>query len=175
MDTARGHAAPLLVVMGVAGSGKTTFGAALARRLRVPFADADDFHPPANIAKMSAGVPLDDADRLPWLRAIGAWLAEHADGGGVVTCSALRRAYRDLLREQAPEATFVHLHGDREVVRRRVAERTDHFMPASLVDSQFDTLEPLGPDERGLVLDLDAPVDALIDAYLEAAPPPSTR
>ncbi|GAA4102614.1 MULTISPECIES: gluconokinase [Actinomadura] len=170
MDTARGPAAPLLVVMGVAGSGKTTFGAALAQRLGVPFADADDFHPPGNIAKMSAGLPLDDADRLPWLRAIGVWLAGHAPGGGVVTCSALRRAYRDLLREKAPQVTFVHLHGDREVVRRRVAARPGHFMPASLVDSQFDTLEPLGPDERGIVLDLDASVEALVDAYLDAAP-----
>jgi gluconokinase len=162
-------AAPLLVVIGVSGSGKTTFGAALSQRLRVPFADADDFHPPANIAKMSAGIPLDDADRLPWLRAIGAWLAGHARSGGVVSCSALKRAYRDLLRERAPDVSFVHLHGDPEVVRRRVAGRPGHFMPASLVDSQYQTLEPLEPSERGIVLDLDAPLDELVDAYLAAA------
>ncbi|MFC5745243.1 gluconokinase [Actinomadura rugatobispora] len=167
--------APLLVVMGVAGSGKTTFGTALSRRLGVAFADADDFHGPANIAKMSAGVPLDDADRLPWLRAIAAWLAEHARTGGVVTCSALKRGYRDLFRERTPEVAFVHLHGDPEAVRRRVAARPGHFMPASLVDSQFQTLEPLGPDEHGIVLDLDAPVERLVDAYLAAASPGRTR
>lgn len=159
-------AAPLLVVMGVSGSGKTTFGVTLGQRLRVPFADADDFHGPANIAKMSAGIPLDDTDRLPWLRAIGAWLAGHAQSGGVVGCSALKRAYRDLLRECAPSVGFVHLHGEREVVRRRVASRPGHFMPASLVDSQYRTLEPLEPDERGVVLDLDASPDDLANAYL---------
>jgi len=157
----------LIVVMGVTGSGKTTVGAALAQRLRVPFGDADDFHSAANVAKMSAGVPLDDDDRLPWLRAIGAWLAAHRDGGGVVSCSALRRSYRDVLREAAPDVTFVHLHGDRDTIRRRVAGRPGHFMPESLVASQFDTLEPLGPDERGMVLDLDRPVDELVDAAVE--------
>ncbi|MQY06532.1 gluconokinase [Actinomadura macrotermitis] len=167
---ASAQAAPLLVVMGVSGSGKTTFGAELARRLGVPFADADDFHTPAGIAKMSAGVPLDDEDRLPWLRAIGAWLAGHARDGGVAGCSALKRSYRDLLREYAPDVAFVHLHGAPEIVRRRVAERPGHFMPASLVDSQFQTLEPLEPGERGLVLDLDAPLDDLVAAYLAAAP-----
>lgn len=154
----------LVVVMGVSGSGKSTVGEALARRLHVPYADADEFHSAANIAKMSAGIPLDDADRLPWLRAIGAWLAEHTDTGAVVTCSALRRAYRDTLREQAPDVEFVHLDGDRETVRRRVAGRDGHFMPESLVDSQFATLEPLGADERGVVLDLAAPVDDLVAA-----------
>ncbi len=154
----------LVVVMGVTGSGKSTVGAALATRLGVPFADADDFHPPANVAKMSAGVPLDDADREPWLRAIGEWLAARAGTGGVVSCSALRRAYRDALREHAPDAYFVHLHGDRETVRRRVAGRAGHFMPTSLVESQFAALEPLGEDERGVVLPLDTPVDDLVEA-----------
>jgi gluconokinase len=150
-----------VVVMGVTGSGKSTVGAALARRLGVPFADADDFHPPANVAKMSAGVPLDDEDRWPWLRSIGRWLA---DRDGVVSCSALRRAYRDVLREQAPDVRFVHLAGDRETVRRRVAGRAGHFMPSSLVASQFAALEPLGEDEHGVVLPLDAPVDDLVEA-----------
>ncbi|GAA2100725.1 gluconokinase [Actinomadura alba] len=169
-------APPLVVIMGVSGSGKTVVGGALAERLGVPFADADDFHSPANIAKMSAGTPLDDTDRLPWLRAIGAWLAGHAATGGVAGCSALKRAYRDVLRESAPQVTFLHLHGDPEVVRRRVAGRATHFMPASLVASQFQTLEPLQPDENGIVLDLGRPVGDLVDAFLAArstqAPPP---
>lgn len=164
---------PLLTVMGVSGSGKTTVGAALAQRLRVPYADADDFHPPENVAKMSAGVPLDDTDRLPWLRAIGAWQAGHAAGGGVISCSALRRSYRDVLREAAPGQLFVHLAGPPEVVARRVAGRPGHFMPASLVQSQFATLEPLGDDEHGLVLDLDLPVDDLVEAYLAATTSPA--
>jgi gluconokinase len=157
----------LIVVMGVSGSGKTTTGTELARRLRVPFADADEFHPAANIAKMSAGVPLDDADREPWLAAIAGWLAEHADGG-VVTCSALKRAFRDRLRAAAPDAYFVHLAGAAEVVAARVAARTEHFMPVGLVASQFAALEPLAPDERGLVLDLDQPVGAIADAVVDA-------
>jgi gluconokinase len=158
----------LIVVMGVSGSGKTTTGAALARRLRVPFADADDFHPAANVAKMSAGVPLDDTDREPWLAAIARWLAGHADGG-VVTCSALKRAFRDRLRAAAPNAYFVHLAGDAEVVAARVAARTGHFMPVGLVASQFAALEPLEPDEHGLVLDLGQPVEVLVDTCLAAA------
>jgi gluconokinase len=161
--------APLLVVMGVTGSGKTTVGAALAQRLRVPFADADDFHSEANIAKMSAGIPLDDSDRSPWLRAIGGWLAGHVTTGGVVACSALKRWYRDILRTAAPSVAFVHLAGEPSVVQRRVAGRPGHFMPASLVDSQFATLEPLEPNERGIVLDLSMSVDELVDAYLAAA------
>ncbi|GAA4228492.1 gluconokinase [Streptosporangium album] len=168
-------AAPLLVVMGVTGSGKTTVGAALGQRLRVPYADADDFHSEANVAKMSAGIPLDDGDRLPWLEAIGSWLAEHVVTGGVVSCSALKRAYRDVLRRSAPTVSFVHLDGAEEVVRRRVAGRPGHFMPASLVASQFETLEPLGPDEHGVVLDLGLPVDDLVEAYLASAPPLRTR
>src|SRR3982750_1482905 len=107
---------PPVVVMGVSGSGKSTVGAALAQRLRVPFADADDFHPLANIAKMTAGHALDDTDRHPWLEAIGEWLAAHAEGGGVMSCSALKRAYRDQLRRHAPAVEFLHLHGTREVI-----------------------------------------------------------
>lgn len=153
---------PLVTVMGVSGSGKTTVGAALAQRLHVPFADADDFHPAANVANMSAGVPLEDLDRLPWLQTIGAWLADHAATGAVVSCSALKRWYRTILREAAPGQFFVHLDGSPEVVARRVAGRPGHFMPAGLVDSQFRTLEPLEADERGVVLPLDLPVDDLV-------------
>lgn len=160
--------APLLVVMGVSGSGKSTVGAALAQRLGVPFEDADDLHPPANIAKMSAGIPLDDDDRHPWLETIGAWLAAHDGHGGVVSCSALKRAYRDQLRAHAARAVFVHLHGTREVIARRQASRPGHFMPASLLDSQFDTLEPLGDDEAGVVIDVDQTVDAIVQQYVDS-------
>ena len=148
--------------MGVSGSGKSTVGAALAQRLRVPFGDADDFHPEANIAKMTAGHALNDEDRKPWLRAIGEWLSSHPDGG-VVTCSALKRDYRDQLREHCPAVEFVHLYGDREVVARRQATRPGHFMPASLLDSQFETLEQLEDDERGFVVDVANSVDQIVE------------
>jgi gluconokinase len=164
---------PLVVVMGVTGSGKTTVGEALARRLGLEFADADDFHPESNVAKMAAGTPLDDEDRHPWLQIIGAWLALHTATGGVISCSALKRSYRDLLRAGSSRVTFVHLHGPREVVAARVAGRPGHFMPASLVDSQLATLEPLEADEPGLQLDLDAPVGQIIDRYLHAHPHPT--
>jgi gluconokinase len=159
-------APPLVVVMGVSGSGKTTVGAALAQRLRVPFADADDFHPAANIAKMSAGIPLDDDDRRPWLEAIAAWLLAHDPSGGVASCSALKRSYRDILRTGSARTFFLHLHGDRDVLAQRVAARPAHFMPAALIDSQFATLEPLERDELGAVLDVSLPVDELDDRAL---------
>ncbi|KRB78242.1 gluconate kinase [Nocardioides sp. Root190] len=158
---------PLVVVMGVSGSGKSTVGAALAQRLRVSFEDADDLHPAANIAKMSAGIALDDADRLPWLETIGRWLAGQDGSGGVISCSALKRAYRDQIRAHAPRALFVHLHGTREVIARRQASRPGHFMPASLLDSQFDTLEPLAEDEAGLVIDVDQSVDQVVQQFLQ--------
>lgn len=151
----------LVVVMGVTGSGKSTVGMALAERLGVPFADADDFHSPENVAKMRAGTPLDDNDRLPWLRTIAAWLREQRDA--VVTCSALKRAYRDILREGAPDVLFLHLDGDKETVRQRVAGRAGHFMPESLVDSQFAALEPLAADEHGVVVDFARPVAEIVD------------
>ncbi|MEO9329609.1 gluconokinase [Gordonia aurantiaca] len=158
-----------VVVMGVSGSGKSTVGAALAQRLRVPFADADDFHSPENIAKMSSGQPLDDDDRRPWLEAIGTWLAEHADGG-VMSCSALKRAYRDLLREHVPTVTFAHLDGTLGVIARRQASRPGHFMPTALLQSQFDTLEPLAAAERGLTVDVDQSVDDIVDELVGALP-----
>lgn len=156
----------LLVVMGVSGSGKSTVGAALAQRLRVPFADADDFHPEANIAKMSAGIALDDHDRRPWLDAIGEWLAAHPDGG-VMSCSALKRSYRDRLRHHASNVVFLHLAGTPEVLARRMAGRPGHFMPASLLHSQLATLEPLEPDEHGDTLDVDQSVDDLVQQYVD--------
>lgn len=158
-----GTAPPLVVVMGVSGSGKSTVGAALAQRLHVPFGDADDFHPEANIEKMAAGHALDDEDRAPWLAAIGQWLAERATtNGGVVTCSALKRRYRDRIVADAPDAVFVHLAGSRETIARRQASRPGHFMPASLLDSQFATLEDLEADENGFAVDIGQPVDDIV-------------
>jgi gluconokinase len=162
---------PVVVVMGVSGSGKSAVGAALAQRLRVPFADADDFHPPANITKMTAGQALDDDDRQPWLEAIGEWLdAAHPDGG-VMSCSALRRKYRDQLRRHAPDVEFLHLEGSPEVIGRRQASRPGHFMPASLLASQFATLEPLEPDEHGQVIDVDQSIDAIVQQYVDGHGP----
>lgn len=154
-----------IVVMGVSGSGKSTVGAALAQRLRVPFADADDFHPDANIAKMSAGHPLDDDDRYPWLESIGEWLAQHSDGG-VMSCSALKRKYRDQLRRHCPDIEFLHLAGTMETIGRRQASRPGHFMPANLLESQFRTLEPLESDERGIAIDVDQSIDSIIESYV---------
>lgn len=155
-----------VVVMGVSGSGKSTVGAALAQRLRVPFADADDFHPPANIKKMTAGQPLNDDDRYPWLEAIGEWLAVRCGDGGVMSCSALKRKYRDQLRRHCPEAVFLHLAGSLEVIGRRQASRPGHFMPASLLASQFETLEPLESDEGGVNIDVDQDIDSIVESYL---------
>jgi gluconokinase len=160
-----------IVVMGVSGSGKSTVGAAVAQRLGVPFADADDFHPPANIAKMKAGIPLDDDDRYPWLEAIGRWLAERCREGGVMSCSALKRKYRDQLRRHCPQTEFVHLSGSPEVIAARQASRPGHFMPASLMASQFATLEPLAPDERGMTLDVTHDIDSIVESYLAQAHP----
>ncbi|MEU0950988.1 gluconokinase [Streptomyces niveus] len=144
----------VVVVMGVAGTGKTTVGPLLAAALGVPYAEGDDFHPPANIAKMSAGTPLDDDDRLPWLDAIGRWAHGRAGLGGVVSSSALKRAYRDRLRAAAPDAVFLHLTGDRALIEHRMAGRKGHFMPTALLDSQFATLQPLGDDEAGVAVDV---------------------
>lgn len=147
-------AAPLVVVMGVSGSGKSTVGALLAERLGVPFADADDLHPPANVAKMAAGQPLDDDDRAPWLALVGRELAGARSTGIVMACSALRRRYRDLIRDAAPETVFVHLHGSRELLAERMGARTGHFMPTALLDSQLATLEEPG-DEEGVTVGIE--------------------
>ena len=155
-----------IVVMGVSGSGKSTVGAALAQRLRVPFADADDFHPPANIDKMTTGQALNDDDRYPWLEAIGEWLAARCADGGVMSCSALKRKYRDQLRRHCPNTIFLHLAGTPEVIGRRQASRPGHFMPASLLVSQFDTLEPLQRDEGGVTVDVDQDIDSIVESYL---------
>ncbi|RAJ71727.1 carbohydrate kinase (thermoresistant glucokinase family) [Streptomyces sp. Amel2xB2] len=156
------------VVMGVAGTGKTTVGALLAEALGAPYAEADSFHPPANVAKMTAGRPLDDSDREPWLDAIGAWASQQAESGGVVSCSALKRAYRDRLRAAAPHVFFVHLTGDRSLIARRMEQRRDHFMPLTLLDSQFAALEPLQPDEAGAAVPVGAGPEAVTRRALTA-------
>ncbi|MEU8824101.1 gluconokinase [Streptomyces sp. NPDC048636] len=161
------HSPPVVVVMGVSGTGKTTVGPLLADLLGVAYAEADDFHPPANIAKMSAGIPLDDADRAPWLDAIGAWARDHADHGGVVSCSALKRDYRDRLRAANPEAVFVHLTGDRARIAERMKARKGHFFSGELLESQLATLEPLEPDENGVAVDI-SPDPAAIAARAAA-------
>jgi gluconokinase len=140
----------ILIVAGVAGCGKSTVGALLAGRLRWRFADADTFHPEANVAKMRAGVPLTDADREPWLHAITDWMDERIAAGesAVITCSALKRAYRDELLAGRPMVTMVFLQVSRELLERRLMARTDHFFPEKLLDSQLAVLEPPGPGER---------------------------
>lgn len=144
----------VVVVMGVAGTGKSTIGPLLAARLGVPYAEGDDFHPQASIDKMSAGVPLDDADRWPWLDAVGAWAEGWHGLGGVVGCSALKRSYRDRLRAAAPGLVFVHLTGSRRLIEDRMALRRGHFMPPALLGSQFATLQPLDADEAGIAVDV---------------------
>ncbi|MCW8086708.1 gluconokinase [Sabulicella glaciei] len=149
-----------VLVMGVSGSGKSTLGALLAQRLGLPFADADAFHPEANIRKMSAGNPLSDDDRWPWLDALGAWLAAQ-ERGGVIGCSALKRSYRDRLRGHAPGLLVVHPYGDFALIAARQAARPSHFMPPALMESQFRTLEPPTPEEGALGLDVADPPEAL--------------
>lgn len=156
---------PAVVVMGVAGSGKTTIARLLAQRLDVPFADADDFHTDQAKAKMAAGQPLTDEDRQPWLERLADWIRQDSDGC-VLACSALRRAYRDVLRTGNDGLAFLHLAGDPTVVTDRVGHRRRHYMPASLVKSQYDTLEPLGPDENGMTVDLAAKPAEIVEAFL---------
>jgi carbohydrate kinase (thermoresistant glucokinase family) len=153
-----------LVVMGVSGCGKTTVGERLAAVLGWPFDEGDRYHPPANIAKMSARVPLSDDDRWPWLRALAGRIAEHERAGesSVMSCSSLKRAYRDLLRGGAPRVRFLHLHGDKAVLAERLAARSEHFFPATLLDSQYAALEPLAPDEDGVVVDVALDPDAQV-------------
>ncbi|MGA5422262.1 gluconokinase [Streptomyces lavendulocolor] len=159
---------PVVVVMGVAGTGKTTIGPLVAERLGVPYAEGDDFHPEANIAKMSVGVPLDDDDRWPWLDAIGRWAHGRAGLGGVVSSSALKRAYRDRLRTAAPGAVFLHLTGDRALIEERMAARRGHFMPTALLDSQFAALQPLGDDEAGVTVDVSGGPEDIADRAVAA-------
>lgn len=153
-----------IVVMGVSGSGKSTVAEGVSAALGLPFAEADRFHPPENVAKMSAGIPLEDADRWPWLSDLAAWMSAQAAEGQstVMACSALRRAYRDVLRSGAPGLQFVHLDGPADLIAARMSARPDHFMPTALLASQVATLEPLEADEDGVVLSLRHDPDSLV-------------
>jgi len=153
-----------IVVGGVSGVGKTTVAQALAMRIRAPFIDADDLHPAANVRKMSSGIPLDDDDRMPWLDAVGRALAANATV--VIACSALRRRYRDRLREWVPDVVSVQLHAERTLLGARMIARSGHFMPASLLDSQLELLEPLALDEPGCIVDASDPVERVIERIL---------
>jgi carbohydrate kinase (thermoresistant glucokinase family) len=166
-----GPQAPLiLVVMGVSGSGKTTVGERLAARLGWPYQEGDALHPPANVAKMRSGTPLDDADRWPWLAAIAAridaWRA--AGSPGIVTCSALKRRYRDVLVGDRPDVRLVYLKGSRDGIGARLSARRDHYMPATLLQSQFEALEEPGPDERPITVAVDGTPDEIVDKVLRA-------
>ncbi|MEU8248339.1 gluconokinase [Nonomuraea sp. NPDC048916] len=167
-----------IVVMGVSGVGKTTVAHAISELSGLRFAEADDFHTEENVARMRAGIPLDDADRWPWLRDLASWMAaRHAEGvSTVLACSALKRSYRDVLRQGPPDVEFVHLDGASELIRDRLTRRTGHYMSAGLLDSQQAILEPLGPDESGIVLSAEPPPDELAMAVmtrlgLPSAPP----
>jgi carbohydrate kinase (thermoresistant glucokinase family) len=164
----------MIVVMGVAGSGKSTIGTMLARRLNWEFADADSFHPASNVEKMSRGVPLTDEDRGPWLEAIAAWMDGLTRDGrhGIVACSALKRAYRRLLVGGRKEIRIIYLKGEKDLIAARMAARSGHFMPVGLLDSQFRTLEEPGPEEDPLVVSIDAPPQEMVETILLKLDPP---
>lgn len=160
--------APVLVVMGVSGAGKTTVASALAEQLGWLRAEGDDLHPAENRAKMAAGIPLDDDDRWPWLARVHEWIVARADAGepGIITCSALTVPYRDRLR--GPSVIFVHLNGAASVVGRRHAARANHFMPASLLSSQFTALEPLRDDEQSISVGIVEPPNVIAAGVIAA-------
>ncbi len=159
------RSASALIVMGVSGAGKSTIGEALARRLGWRYEDGDKFHPPGNVAKMSAGQPLTDDDRWPWLQAIADEIDRLSASGerAVVACSALKRAYRDILVHGRDDVRIVYLKGTQQLIASRLARRKGHFMPPGLLTSQFKTLEPPGADERPITVPIDATVDAIVD------------
>jgi carbohydrate kinase (thermoresistant glucokinase family) len=164
--------APLaLVVMGVSGSGKTTLGEKLAARLGWPFKEGDELHPPANVAKMKSGHPLNDEDRAPWLAAIGRWIDDWAaqNSPGVITCSALKRAYRDEIDRGRPQVRFVFLDLDEATIAERLKHRSGHFWPPELLHSQFETLQRPTADEPVIHIDGRAGLDAAVDAAAAAA------
>ena len=162
----RSPSVQIAVVMGVSGSGKTTVGEIIAERLGWTYAEGDSLHPPENVAKMASGHALDDADRWPWLQRVRDWIDEQVAAGrsGVVTCSALKRSYRDLLSKDRPEVVFVHLVGTAEQITERLVPRHGHFMPAALLDSQFHDLQPLGPDENGIEVDVAGTAESIADS-----------
>ncbi len=160
----------VIVLMGVAGSGKSTTAALLCERLGWPYRDADSFHPAANVEKMSRGIPLTDEDRLPWLQAIADWIDDHLKRGqdAIVTCSALKRSYRDVLVGNRENVHVVHLVGSKKLLESRMAARKDHFMPVGLLDSQFATLEEPGPDESVLTVPVTISPDEVVDRIIES-------
>ncbi len=164
-----------VVIMGVTGTGKTTVAQAMVDLLGWRFAEGDDLHPPANVAKMTAGQPLTDEDRRPWLERVADWIGqcEAAKADGIVTCSALKRSYRDLLRQGHPSVRFCHLTAPREVLAERLRVRQGHYMPASLLDSQLSTLEPLGPDEPGVAVSDEGATGEVLARVLAALGPPT--
>jgi gluconokinase len=158
-----------LVLMGVAGVGKSSVMAELQERLGWPTLEGDDLHPAANIRKMAAGVPLTDADRWPWLGRIADWIGERERerASSLVTCSALRRAYREVLRRGHPSVWFIHLVAAREILETRLEARAGHFMPPSMLASQLETLEPLGRDEPGSAIEATGSVEAIAERIIE--------
>jgi gluconokinase len=163
----------ILIVMGVSGSGKSTVALQLAKTLGWQFAEGDDFHPPANIAKMRSGQPLDDGDRMPWLASIATWIDGRREAGepAIVSCSALKHSYRDLLAAHRSDVLFVYLKGTMEVVSHHLATRAGHFMPASLLPTQFETLEEPTADEHFIAVEASRPVSVIvaeIEAYLKS-------
>ena len=160
----------VVVLMGVSGSGKSTIGTALAAQLGWAFVEGDDFHPPANVEKMSRGVPLTDADRAPWLAAIAAWIDDHLATGrtGIVSCSALKRAYRQVIVGTRTGVGLVHLRGSFDLIAARMAARRGHFMPLSLLQNQFQTLEEPGPDEHALPVSIDQSAEAIAHEIITA-------
>jgi gluconokinase/6-phosphogluconolactonase len=182
MDRHAAHNRPMvlpkvLVVMGVSGSGKTTVGKLLADRLGWHYQEGDALHPPANVAKMTSGTPLTDADRLPWLNLVAARIDAWRSRGeaGVITCSALKRAYRDIIVGDRPDVSLVHLKGSRELIGRRMAARKGHFMPTALLDNQFATLQEPAPEERAITVDIDGTPAEIVDEILRHLRPELKR
>jgi gluconokinase len=161
----------VFLLMGVSGSGKSTVGLALAQKLGVPFYDGDDFHPPENIAKMSAGIPLDDGDRVGWLARLHGLIADHLARGdtAVVACSALKKSYRDQLRQGNHGLQIIYLEGSFDLIRQRIETRQAHYMPAAMLQSQFDTLEPPSP-HNSLIINSAESLDNIINHILSHTP-----
>ena len=174
---AAGQLPAVLIVMGVSGSGKTTVGKLLAERLGWHYQEGDALHPPENVAKMSSGTPLTDADRMPWLNLIAARIDAWRSRGeaGVITCSALKRAYRDVIVGDRPDVGLVHLKGSRELIGRRMAARKGHFMPTALLDNQFATLQEPAPEERPIAVDIGGTPAEIVDEILRHLRPELKR